>query len=202
MKNFESVGFTVFLIAGGLAVAGDYFSLPLLTYAAFVVIGLLVCISGTRVVFRGEAFEGRSNVSDPRYVRRFTGVSAYLIGAVILMAGFLLIGLAVAGMFTPGGVEEFLTSLVGFDFGIGIVLLLAGMIVIAFGVVRMLSGSGASPGAYTRLAEFSIKASGVVSILLGAGMVLIALGFLLAPEVLRDLFAQVVEFGKSLLLGQ
>lgn len=202
MKNFERVGFTIFMIAGGLVVAGNYFNLPILTYAAFVVLGLMACIGGIRVIVRGETVMGKTKISDTRKIRRYTGLSAYLIGAVIFLVGLLLIGLSAAGMLTPGGITVVLSKLVESDFGISIVLGVAGLIVIAFGIVRMRSGSGASPGAYSRLAEFGIKTGGVVSIVVGVGIILIALGFLFAPELLRDLFAQVVDFGKGLFLGQ
>ena len=177
MKNPDRVGFTIFLIAGGFAVVGDYFAIPWLTNAAFIVFGLIVCAAGAQMIFRGEGTEARTRVRNIRYLQQFSGISAYLMGGVILLTGLLIVVVSVVGIFTPGGTDQVLTRFAESDPGIASILSLAGSIIIVFGLMRVLSQNRASTGTYSKFVEFSSLASGIISILVGIGLVLLALGF-------------------------
>lgn len=189
----ERIGFTLFLIAGGLAVAGNYFNLPWLTDTGIIVFGLIAIFRGAQFIAKGEAIEGRTNISNPNYIQRYTGVSAYIIGGILILIGLLVIGGGLLGFTTPGGVTVALGNLIRTDFGIALLLSLAGLFTFTFGLVRTLSGSATTPGTHNQLVEAGIRFGGVVMILVGLLLLAAAAGFLLIPDMLRGLFAGVLS---------
>lgn len=199
MKNYDRVGFIIFLIAGCFAVAGDYFAIPWLTNAALIVFGLIACVAGFLMIFRSEAREDRTRISSTTNLRQFSGISAYLMGGVILLTGILTVMVSVAGLFTKGGTDHVLTRFAESDPGIASILTLAGCVMIVFGLMRVLSQHGASTGTVSQLVELSVKAGGIISIFAGIGLVLLAFGFLFAPDLLRNLFGQLMDFGTRLI---
>lgn len=198
---FERIGFTLFLIAGGLVVAGSYFNFTWLTNAGIIVFGLLAILRGAQFLSRGEAIEGRTHISNPNYIQRYTGLSAYLIGAALILIGLLVIGGGVLGFTTPGGMTAVLSKLVESDWGIGLILGLAGIFAIVFGLVRTLSGSATTPGTYYKVVEASIRLRGVLTMLVGVMLILLSMGFIFTPDLLRDLFARAVSLVKGLIEG-
>jgi len=185
----ERIGFTLFLVAGGLVVAGSYLNLPWLTNAGIIVFGLIAIFRGAQFIAKGEAIEGRTNISNPNYIQRYTGLSAYLIGGMLILIGLLVIGGGILGFTTPGGVTAALGNLIKTDMGIAFLLGLAGLFSFTFGLVRALSGSATTPGTHNRLVEGSIRFGGVVMLLVGLLLLAAAAGFLLVPGTLRGLFS-------------
>jgi len=201
MKALEKIGFMLFLLAGALALAGEYFGLPWLFRMALVAVGLMACVGGIRSMVKGEAYEGRTQLSDPRYVRRYSGVSARLIGGGLVLAGLVIIGLALMDLFNPGGAVIVLSKLVDSRYGLAIALGLAGLLITVFGIVRILSGSGASPEAYGPTVELGIKVGGFISALVGLFILLLAAVSILSPGLLTALFERAVHLAESLLLN-
>lgn len=189
MKTLERITLLLLLSVGGLVLAADYYDLPWLSSMAIIAFGLIACLGGVRILVRGEAFEGKTAIN-PRYVRRYTGVSARLIAVVLFLAGPVVMVLGFMDLSSPGRASSFLTELGDSPQGWAIILGLAGLMVTAMGIVRVLSGSGTSPGVYYRYVEFSIKVGGAFSILIGLAMLsLAAVGFL-APDLLKELFEE------------
>lgn len=195
------IGFTLFLVAGGLVVAGDYFSLPGLTNAGIIVFGLIAILRGAQFLVKGEAIEGREKVSNPNYVQRYKGFTAYLIGAALVLIGLLVLGGGVLGFTTPGGVTAVLSNIIETDRGIALLLGLAGFFVVVFGLVRTISGSATTPGTHNRVVESSIRAGGLLAMLVGLGLLALSLGYFFAPDLLRGWFTQATDFVKGFISG-
>ena len=206
MKTLEKTGFFLLLSAGGLVFAADYYNVPWLSPMALIAVGLIACLGAIRIITRGEAFEGRSRLGDPRFVRRYTGVSSKLIAVVLLLAGPIVVVLGFMELSSPGRASSFLMGLLDSSYGWATILGLVGLMVTAMGITRILSGSGITPGTFDRHVEFIIKVGGAFSTLIGLAMLSLAAGALLAPDLLKELFdqavAQAVGFAESWALNQ
>lgn len=201
MKVLEKIGFALLLVTGALAVGGDYLGLhwPWLYRVALLGVGFLGCLGGIRSIRKGEVF---GSAYGNFYRERHTGLSARLIGVVLILGGAIVIALSLVDLFSPGGASAFLSTLAGSPRGLGVVLGLAGLLVAAFGIVRVLSGSGKATGSFARHVELSFKVGGVFSLLAGLAMLAIAAGLLLAPGPTADLLQRAVRLAKDAIIDR
>lgn len=202
MSTLEKLGLALFLLAGGLALAADQFGLPHLFRVALIAFGLVACITGLRIIRRGVAIEGKTRVRDPRYIQRYTGVSATLIGAVLLLAGPIIVGLSVMDLRGGGGAESFLSGLAETSYGLALLLGIAGLVGIALGVVRLLSGSATAPGTHARPIELSIKLGGDITALVGVLLLALAAAYFFAPNLPQELAQHLVHLVRHLPEGR
>lgn len=209
MKALERNGLLLLLSAAGLVVAADSLDLPWLTSMALIGVGLMACLGGTRVITRGEVFEGRSRWGDPRFVGRHTGISARLIGAVLLIGGPLVAALGAMEFSGPGRASGFLAGLLETPYGWAIILGVPGLMVTAMGIARSLSGSAMPRGTRNRHVELGIKVGGAISALAGLAMLFLAAGLVLVPDLpqkpseqLKQMFEQAVRLVEAWMLSQ
>lgn len=187
MKNFERIGLTLFLLAGGMAVAKDYFDFPWLSGLAGILFGLVAIVASIQIFSKGEAIEGKSSLSDKRYVVRFTGVSATLVAIFLLMGGLFISGLGVFNLFGNENANDLMSNSVGSPLILGIIIGLVGLMIAVYGSTRLLSGSGTTPGAYSSYIEFGFRVGGALSVLVGLAMILLALGLIIMPDTIISL---------------
>jgi hypothetical protein len=198
--KFNRLGSLLLFLTVGIVFAADYFNLPRLNLMVVIGLGLFASISGIRIVLNGETTTGRTNISNPNYIERYSGLSARLFGAILVVSGLMIIGLGTLELFRPGGAGAFIDRLVSSSFGLASVVGLAGLMTAAFGVIRILSGSATSPGTHGKLVEFSIKAGGVVTALVGLGLLFLAVWAAIAPGWLQDVARQIVSYFQNLIL--
>lgn len=190
MKGSSKIGSWLLLLVAGLVAAADYFNFPRINQLLIVLVGVVACIVGVRMILTRQAVAGQTRILDPGYIERYAGLSAWLMGVVVTLAGFVILGLGVLDLLQPGRADTFLSGLTGSPTGLGLALGFSGVIVTAFGVIRILAGSGRSPGAFGSLVEFGYKAGGVLSVLAGVLMLAVAAGLILAPGLVKELFQQ------------
>lgn len=193
MKTLERNGFLLILLMGGLVAAADYYDLPWLFSLLLVALGLAACLGAIRILMRGEAFEGRSRLGNPRFVRRYAGLSAKLIAFVLLLAGPIIVVLGLMEVSSPGRASGFLSGLSDSPYGWATILGLAGLMVTAMGITRILSGSALPRGTYARHVELSLRVGGAYTALTGLAMLALAAAALFAPDLLNQLLEQLKE---------
>lgn len=194
----ENLGIYIILISGALAWASDYFALPWLASVALVLFGAWVIIWGIEIAFKGEV----TLFNRERWRSEFfSGIPAGLWSAIFITFGAGIVFLAWLDFSSPTGIEGFLDRLVASPGGWGLLLSLAGMIVTASGLIRLLAGSASVSGPVGRLEEFGFRLQGLISTLLGIGLLILAAGMLFAPSMLSALFRWLVEVVKARFLS-
>lgn len=202
MKISKETGFYLFLLAGGLVVAGNHFDLPWLTAVSVLFIGIIALVGGIGIIIRGKAKLGKVRISNPNYIERYRGLSARLMGLFISFAGLVFISLAVAGLLYRGGANIFLTNLAESKYGLTLILGMAGLIGMAWGIVRFMTGTATAPGTHARHIEFSIKFRGAIITLLSLVALVLAIAEILQPGFIDGLLKQFVDWIKSLILNK
>lgn len=197
-KLIEKLGIFMILVSGGLAWAGDYFSNPGLGSIGIILFGLWVVAWGVDVAVKGEVTLINSQRRRHEF---FSGIPAGLWSAIFITAGLGILFLGWLDLSSPGGSEGFLERVLSSPAGWGTLLGIIGMVTTASGVIRMISGSGSISGRVGNLEEFGYRAGGVVRTLFGSGLILLAAGLLIAPEVVKALFDGLVEFITTWLFG-
>lgn len=186
----DRIGFTLFLIAGGLAVAGDYMALPWLTSTGIIVFGLIAIVRGVQIISKEGATQDntkrKTKGSKTKQAQPNTGPSANLIGATLILIGLLVIIGGVVGFTTPGGINSVVNNFTESDWGIGVILGVAGLFMTAFGLERTFSGSAAKTKKHHRKVGSGSRTGGIVTVLIGLVLLALALGFFFAPGLLRE----------------
>jgi len=93
---------------------------------ALVIVGVVALAGGTWIVITGEAIRGRKRLSNPRTVRRFRGVSARLIGPVLILVGPIVVALSAISLFGGGDTSDLLGRLGDSTVGVAAALGFAG----------------------------------------------------------------------------
>jgi len=193
----------LFLVAAGLAVAGDYLGIPWLTNTGIIGFGLIACVRGIQIIVKGETAEGKSRASKTkasktRNPQGYSGDSANLIGAILVLIGLLVIGNGILGLTTPDGGKAMLSKFMATDWGVTLILGLAGLFVIAFGVMHIYPRRASSPKKQKQPVDTKTRTRGLLTIFAGVILVALALGFFFAPVYFRELFSPAIEFIKDL----
>lgn len=170
--RYRRLNSLLIFLAVGLLYAGEYFNLPRLKLVVVLGFGLFACISGLRILMQDGAFEGQPWFDGENKFQQYEGVSAKLLGGILVVFGLMVIGLDLLEIFRPGGAETFLNRMASSPAGLASMLGLAGIFVIVFGVIRILSANTASFGGQNRWIELKVKAGGVVLVLIGFLLIL------------------------------
>ncbi len=200
LKAHKRIESFLFLSAGGCALIADWLDMPWLFRVALINVGLVGIVGGIKAWSTRTAVEGRVLLSDPRYVRRFTGLPARLISAGLIVAGVILITLSIIDLARPGNAGIFMSHLLDSRYGIALILAVAGFMGVAFGIVRVIAGTGASPGAWARHIELGYRIWGASATVLGLAALAGAVLIIFAPELLGQLRIQARALIEGLLL--
>jgi hypothetical protein len=197
-RLLSSTQLTLFLLAGALAYAGDYFSLPFLSDLALLCFGLLLALFGAATMagnlwmFRFENWES-SNL-----VRTYRAVIDELWGVIFGTAGLLMVGATFVKWLVPGAAKSIWEDLLTNTTAIGLVLAFAGLMAILTGVVRVLSGGRGNEARPIRgLTDLLDRLAGFAYVLFGLALSAGGLFLLLAP----GFRAQMIEELMALLRG-
>lgn len=169
MRIIEKLAAPIFLVAGGMAYFAGEFDMPFLQPVAFSIFGLFAAALGA-----GTLIHGRIQLLDRHYNRRehYSGLSARLLGLIILFFGAGVIFLAIVEWMNPGMANAFLVRLVDTNRGRGVLCLVFGFFILLFGLIRLISGSAHSPELRSGWVDFGIRLrglfGGVIGILLSA----------------------------------
>jgi hypothetical protein len=194
----EKLGVYVVFVSGGLAWASDYFSIPQLATVALLLFGLWVVAWGVEVAVKGEVT--LVNRERRRY-EFFSGIPAGLWSAIFITTGIGILFLGWLDFSLPGGSEGFFDRVLNTPSGWGVLIGVAGLIVTASGVIHVISGSASVSEKVGRLEEFGYRAGGLLRTLIGSGMLILAAGLLIAPNLLKSLFDGMVKILEKWLVG-
>lgn len=185
MRGLDRIGFGLLLLAGVLVIAGEYLAAPWMYRAALIAIGLMGCVGGIRTIRKGEVVGG---FYEANYLERLSGVSAWLMGGILLLAGIVIAALGSLDLYTGGQAGAIVARLVfGSPRAAGAALALAGLIVLAFGLTRILSGSAKASGSFAPHVELSFRAAGLAASLVGLALLAAGLGLAMAPDLVAGL---------------
>ena len=168
-------------LSAGILYAGEYFNLPRLKLIVVLGFGVITCISGLRMLIPRETFEGPTWLKYPNNFQQYEGLSAKLMGGILLVCGLMIVGLDVLEIFKPGGAEAFLNRMVSSQSGLASVIGLAGIFTIVFGVIRILSASTASPSGGNKWIELKAKLGGAILALVGLSLILVSIWMAVSP---------------------
>jgi hypothetical protein len=175
--------------AVALIYSGSRFGLPALVGLGTACLAAVVGMHGLDMLLTKKAVfraAGGIGYGVPREV--FSGPAAQLWGLVFLVGAALLLVLAFAAAFVPGGMEAFWRVALGSHLGWGLALIGLGLFVAALGLIRIMAGTaGLDFGIPARAAGLLQRLGGAVVLLLGAGLVALGLWIALAPRTLAAL---------------
>ena len=201
MKTSNRIFVFCMLLTAASVLGGEYLHTPWLYNVAGMSFGLLAIIGAIQILITGEAratAAGMDMFHESKYIERYSGAKARIIGIVGLLAGFIFITLSGLDLLTPGGMEAFWDHFLRSPRAWGLTLALAGSIVTLLGFVRAKSGSAATPGVYSKAVETKFKIEGIFATIAGLAMLVIAALLIIAPDVLLTMLEHLKTVVKNL----
>jgi len=204
-KTVNQIGSIMILLVAGLVLAGNYFDQQWIPNLAVFVLGIIAMISGVRIMIGGEVVGGRAMVNNPGSIERYKGGRARLKGLLIVLSAGIILALSVVDLFTEDGISAYLGKLLDSSIGLAILLGFTGLIILAFGIASTWTESDNTSGYYGRLEQLEIKVWRAISLFASAStavgivMLLVAIGILLAPELLKGILTHFINGAKDLL---
>jgi hypothetical protein len=181
-----------FLLSGGLAFAGEYFSFPVLTNLALLCIGLLITAVGVELIVTKRAAFRIGGWAYTQARETYKGLAAQLWGIMFLGLGLMAIVLALAKWMFPAAAHSFYSNLVGTPAGAGLALTFLGLMAILYGTIRVLAGSaGVDLGRLTGLSNLLDRMAGAVICVVGLGLASFGILLIIAPSIVFMMIAQV-----------
>jgi len=176
MKTLSGLALVLVLVAGLLAVAAHYFSLPWFDPWLVPVVLLLV---GSAALLEGIETVRGGTVSFRHSSEQYTGLPARLWGLWMIVTG---LGLSAAGLFSyfsPGWERALLQS----GRGWGFLLVWAGALAGLYGLIRILAGE-ASPGPGVRwpVQDFMFRVQGALVAALAFLLLIVGALLIIAPD--------------------
>jgi hypothetical protein len=188
---------SLFLLAGGLAFAGQRFSLPLLINLALLCLGVMTATMGVELIVTKRAESAIGGFAYIQAVEVFTGLAAQLWGVMFLLLGLVIIVGIVAQWLAPAAVHAWYGSLVGTKAGLGLALCASGLFAGLWGTMRLLAGSaGLDLGWMTRLSNIVDRIGGGIALLAGLGLLGVGVLLVVAPAIVTSAW---VELWRSIL---
>lgn len=189
MKTLNRLFVLSLLITAASVAGGEYLDLPWLYDAAMIGFGTVAILGGARIMITGRARGASTGMStfyrETETTQRFSGSSARLIGALLLLAGPLVISMAIIDLTITGGIdaawEEFLKSPRVWGIASG----LSGLMITMMGIVRARAGTAAAPGARGKTVETEFRVSGVMAIIAGIFLMTASAILIAAPDLFR-----------------
>jgi len=175
------LGSLLIFLSAGILYAAEYFNLPRLNLVVVLGFGLFACINGLKMLRQEETFESRTGLYDLNKFQQYEGLSANLMGGILVVFGLMIVGLDLLEIFKPGGARAFLNRLASSPSGLASVIGLAGIFMIVFGVIRILSANASSTRGQNKWMEFKAKAGGAVLVLIGLILILGSIWMALSP---------------------
>jgi len=175
------LGSLLIFLSAGILYAAEYFNLPRLNLVVVLGFGLFACINGLKMLRQEETFESRTGLYDLNKFQQYEGLSANLMGGILVVFGLMIVGLDLLEIFKPGGAGAFLNRLASSPSGLASVIGLAGIFMIVFGVIRILSANASSTRGQNKWMEFKAKAGGAVLVLIGLILILGSIWMALSP---------------------
>lgn len=174
--------FTLLMLVAGAAVAGGiYLDQPRLYPLAAVAFGLFGVIGGIKAIAGGQLVMGRQNIVNPDKVERYAGITARMIGVVLLVGGLGIVVIGAIYLASPDGAASLEDSVLRSPRALGAILGVAGLLVTLMGMVRAKAGSGTRNEAYGSTVEAEIKGGGMITTVVGIAMIALALSMIIAP---------------------
>ena len=172
------------LLSGGLAFAGEKFSLPILTNVALLGVGLLMILVGGELIITKRAEFALGGWAYTQAKETFKGLAAQLWGVLFLGLGLLATLVTLVRWIFPAAASSFWNSLQGTPAGLGLVLTGLGLAAILYGIIRLLAGSaGVDLGRLTGLSNILDRMAGAVVVLVGLALAFFGLLLIAAPGV-------------------
>jgi hypothetical protein len=194
-RNLSSIELFLLLLAGGLAFAGQQFSIPFLTNLALHCLGLMMVLVGGEflVTKRAEFAIGGWVYIQAR--ETFKGLAAQLWGVLFLGLGLLVILVTLAKWLVPAAAGSFWSRLQGTPTGAGLALAGLGLAACLYGLIRLLAGSaGVDLGRLTSLSNLLDRLAGGVVFLLGLGLIFLGVSLVIAPGVLSAIITRLAAW--------
>ncbi len=199
MKGFRDSRSILLILAAVLILTGEELGIPWIPQVVLVAVGIIAIIGAIRIINQGEAYEGIFGMSNLRYIQRYPGLMAWLVGLLLGLGGLLVLALSLVDLFSPGGASTFLGDLIDSSFGQAILLGIAGLMVTTYGMIRLLSGRTTTTGSQNLLEEFSNKSNGVILTMIGLILLGFSFGLLLSPGFLKALYEQALRLVNKLM---
>lgn len=170
----EKLAIPVIFIAGGMAYLSKRFDMPFLVPIAIAVFGVFALLLGADTLIQGQI-----QLFNRLYNRReyYVGISARLLGIIILLSGAGSIAFVVWDWFTPADAGQLLGEFVKSKRGLGVFLLVFGFFTMLFGLIRLISGSAHSPEERNAWTDLDFRLHGLLNLIVGA-LLFIAGGWL------------------------
>lgn len=190
MKTLNKLFILSLLITGASVAGGEYLDMPWMYDAAMIGFGMVAILGGARIMITGQARGASTGMStfyrETENTQRFSGSSARLIGALLLLAGPLVISMAILDLTFDGGMdaawEEFLKSPRVWGIAAG----LSGLMITMMGIVRARTGTAATPGARSEVVETEFKMGGILAIIAGVVLMAAAVVLIVAPDLFQS----------------
>ena len=173
-----------FLLSGGLAFAGEYFSFPILTNLALLGVGLLVTAVGFELIITKKAEFRIGGWAYTQARETYKGLAAQLWGIMFLGLGLTVIGITVAKWMFPAVAHSLYSNLVGTPAGAGLALTFLGLMAILYGTIRLLAGR------LTGLSNLLDRMAGAVICVVGLGLASFGLLLIFSPGIVFALMGQ------------
>jgi hypothetical protein len=187
MNVTNKIGVLLLFGAAGAVAAGEYFNMPRLYSVAIIAFGMIGVAGGLKAIVTGKAHSGRTRIVDKKYIERYSGAPARMLGVVLLLGGLLfVVGGAISGV-SPSGLGDLGDRILGSPRAWGLILAFAGTLVTLMGIVRAKTGSAATPGTYGEMAEAEIRGGGMMATLAGVIMLVPAVVLIVAPGLFQSL---------------
>lgn len=164
MRIIDKLAVPVILIAGGLFYLAEKMNMPALTLLALGIFGAFAILLGA-----GTIAQGRIQMFDRLYSRRehYSGLTARLLGLVILLFGVGIVAYVVMEWTQPGEAGKYLVGLVGTNRGWSILLFVFGFFTLLFGLVRLIAGSAHSKEERRVLTDLWFRFQGLIGTIVG-----------------------------------
>lgn len=195
LRNLSSIELFLLLLAGGLAFAGQQFSVPFLTNFALLCLGLMMVLVGGEflVTQRAEFAIGGWVYIQAR--ETFKGLAAQLWGIMFLGLGLLVILVTLVKWVVPAAAGSFWSRLQGTPTGAGLALAGLGLAACLYGLIRLLAGSaGVDLGRLTSLSNLLDRITGAVVFLLGLGLAFLGVMLIVAPGALSSIITRLAAW--------
>jgi len=191
----DKIRYFLLVLAAAAVAGGEYLELRCSTWSGVAIFGFLGLIAGVLIMKTGlvraaapgmDRFHGETPQTE-----RHPGLRARFIGVVVLVGSALMVAGAVMEATHAGRVASFTAAHGTSPVLWGVITLVTGALVTLMGAVRVWGGTGAAPGAFSRVVEWEFRVVGVFTAIAGVALLALGIGLLLSPDSLRDALAWV-----------